>query len=328
MKVRDLWRFASIVALGAALPLSAAYAQKCTSNADCTSGGTCIWAVCQGQACTSDTDCGKPAKCDLSSSTCAASTKVSHYIASLLPIADGANSTPFAIGKVVSGAFVTTDSGSKVVLQTDNKAGDGGLKIQMLLKGVDCAAYSGKDDTGNDKGKPSKCGVKGTSSIPATPVTDHVLELGVNFAGVDVGATSLLYDLTKGVASFEIGGKNKVVAAATPFYSGLGAIPGVQVLGITKVQVHAASWNCDTPGTCTSNADCPAANETCDSLGLCVSSSPTACVQDSDCASLAGTACLTNVEVDGCNGGIGLAQPACLAGGVYGITGTTISAVR
>jgi hypothetical protein len=76
--------------------------------------------------------------------------------------------------------------------------GGGGLTTQLILSNVDCPPN-------NDAGVIGKCGPKDT------PITDHVLELGISFNGTDLdGVVGIKYFLKQGKAAFQATGKNAI----------------------------------------------------------------------------------------------------------------------
>lgn len=249
----------------------------------------------------------------------AAGSKVDTYTAGVLN--DAANTTPFVIGKSVSNVFTTTDTGSKVVIKTSNKVGDGGAFIQLILNGVDCANYAGKDDTGNDSSKPAKCGVGKHGVNLATPVTDHVLELDTTALGSTSSEVGVPYNVDKGIASFVGTGKNKISAGVA--FAGLTAAVAGDPVFVDKIRLHAALWTCTNGSNnlCAVPTDCTSP-ETCNN-GLCGH----VCSKDTDCAP---NTCTTGQETTACAGphispDIG---SGCFGGGTYAGAGFTDSIIQ
>ena len=127
--------------------------------------------------------------------------------------------------------------GSKVQIKPSSKVGDGGIIAQLNLKFVDCAPPG----PGNDGGTPGKCGVKDS------PVTNHVMDLGVNFGGVDFPSiVGIKYSIEKGKAAFQGTGKNKIGGGV---FGALVTAVFNQPLGIGLIKLHEAGSDpavCDT----------------------------------------------------------------------------------
>lgn len=202
--------------------------------------------------------------------------------------------------------FTFTKQKSKIKIQPRDKAGDGGVRLQLNLKFVDCPSI------GNDKDKAGKCGVKGS------PVHNHVLEFSVNALGVDLeGVAGLPYYIEKGKGRFEATGKNKI------YGSDLGSFISLifgQPLGIGQLKLRTPGSNpseCDTiplgpPGTngCT-DGDVYALT------GINVGSDPDlTCSVDTDCSSTAicsGSVCISEscvIDAD-CDEGGGSGTGEC-----------------
>jgi hypothetical protein len=133
--------------------------------------------------------------------------------------------------------FHFAQSGSKVQIKPSDKAGDGGVVTQLNLKFVDCPAPG----PGNDGGAAGKCGVKDT------PVTDHVLDLSVNFGGADFDSIiGIKYSIEKGKGAFQATGKNKITGTA---FGAFVTVVFNQPLGIGLIKLREAGTDptdCDT----------------------------------------------------------------------------------
>ena len=89
----------------------------------------------------------------------------------------------------------------KLAFKSSTAVGSGGLVTQLVLSNVDCPM----DPQGNDAGVAGKCGPK------LDPIVDHVVELGISFAGLDLdGVAGIKYQLKQGKAAFEFSGKNSM----------------------------------------------------------------------------------------------------------------------
>ncbi|HVO26874.1 MAG TPA: hypothetical protein VMW56_24960 [Candidatus Margulisiibacteriota bacterium] len=225
------------------------------------------------------------------------------YSVTIVP--EPGTTSPFAIGKVSKGVFTVGSNGSKIVIKPSTKAGDGGMTIQLTLKNVDCATYSGVDDpAGNNKGTPGKCGLVKTKTTPAMPARNHVLRVGANFQGQDFpDAAGILFQIENGVATFTQNGKNKVGGAAL-FGSLVGATFN-SPLGLSIIKFQDAYRVCSSRPGCSASQPCaagqPCIGGACEPLGdecstsndclnpqMCYGGHCVAgvlCASDSDCTS-------------------------------------------
>lgn len=187
----------------------------------------------------------------------------------------------------------------KVAFKSSIAAGGGGLVTQLVLSNVDCPT----DAQGNDASITGKCGPK------LDPIVDHVMELGISFAGLDLpGVAGLKYNLKQGKAAFENTGKNSTPGSA------LGATVTLvfnQPLGIGFIRLRTPGTDpsvCDTtpllPGNHCLNGTPYAI------AGVVVGSDPLlVCSVDTDCsrtATCVGGICTTEtctVDADCNNGG-------------------------
>jgi len=110
--------------------------------------------------------------------------------------ADG-NTTDFNFKQPYTGA-------NFVQLVPSTKAGSGGVVFTLTMKNVNCPAE------GNDGGTAGKCGVKTSGGVKG-----HIMELGVRAIGAElpggpgnVAAAGIPFDIIKGTAVFELGGKS------------------------------------------------------------------------------------------------------------------------
>jgi hypothetical protein len=231
----------------------------------------------------------------------AATTAGDKYDLTLVP--EPGTSSPFALGKVVKGEFVVQSNGSKVVIKPSTKAGDGGVVIQLVLKNVDCATYQGVDDpTGNNNGKPGKCGLaKKGKTTPAMPAHHHVLAASVNFMGGDLtDVAGILYQVENGVATFEASGKNKIGGAA--LFGSLVKLVFNTPMGFGLFELHDAYRVCTTRWACLSAADCDSGQSciggACVTLGAACSPD-TACPPEQTCYEghcIAGVLCTSSTD--------------------------------
>jgi hypothetical protein len=189
----------------------------------------------------------------------------------------------------------------KISFKPSTKPGDGGIVTQLNLKGIDCPPPG----PGNDGGTTGKCGVAGS------PVVNHVLSVGVNFAGADLDEVAgVKYRIEKGAVAFQATGKNKIGGAT---FGALVSLIFNQPLGIGVLKLRTPGSDpsdCDTvplasgngctdgdlyavagivagsdPGvSCTSDAQC-GVTATCES-GICT---PEPCTVDADCDEGGGT---------------------------------------
>jgi hypothetical protein len=181
---------------------------------------------------------------------------------SVTVVPEPGTTSPFAIGTVSKGVFTARSNGSKVVIKPSTKDSDGGLTIQLTLKNVDCASYSGVDDpTGNNKGTPAKCGVVGSKTVPAMPVRDHVMSMSVNYVGIDLpDVAGILIRIQNGVATFEANGKNKIGGAA--LFGSLVAAVFNNPLGFGVIRFQDAHRVCTSRVGCLDTGQC-GSGETC-----------------------------------------------------------------
>jgi hypothetical protein len=238
-------------------------------------------------------------------------------------VPEPATTSPFALGKVSKGVFTVQSNGSKVVIKPSTKNGDGGLTIQLILKNVDCATYSGVDDpTGNDKGKPAKCGLVGSRSVPDMPARDQVMSIGVNFAGQDLpDVAGILFQIRNGVATFEATGKNKVGGAA--LFGSLVTLSFGSPMGFGLIKFHDAYRVCTSRVSCLTSSQCPTGQ---DCIGGACVPLGAACTADSDCPTgrgcfkgscVAGVLCSTNSDCtapETCVNGVCAGQKADASG--------------
>lgn len=224
--------------------------------------------------------------------------------------------SPFAIGKVSKGVFTVGSNGSKVTIKPSTKDGDGGLTIQLTLKNVDCASYSGVDDpTGNNKGTPGKCGLVKVKTTPALPARNHVMSMSVNFIGLEwPDVAGILFQIDNGVATFEATGKNKIGGAAL-FGSLVNAVFN-NPLGLGIIKFHDAYRVCTSRMSCLTASQC-ATGQTC--VGGACEPLGAACSTFSDCPSPQG--CFEGHCVAGvlCNSNSDCTSPETCVNGVNGI---------
>jgi len=199
-----------------------------------------------------------------------------------------------------SASFILLKAG-KLAFKASSAPGKGGVEVQLSLSKIDCPPD-------NDNGVTGKCGPS------ASPVTGHVLELGISFAGLDLdGVAGIEYDITKGKTAFQFNGKNKIPGTA------LGALVSLvfdQPLGIGIVKLREPGSNptdCNTtplaPGNgCTDgdayaiagivvgndpSVDCAGDDTQCSTTAVCSGNPgicvPEQCTVDADCDEGGGT---------------------------------------
>lgn len=159
------------------------------------------------------------------------SSAVGGVVALLLSVSTAAaldkySTTLHAVKDRVSGQ-VRLKTKLKVNMNASTTDGVGGMTIQIVGSGIDCAPN-------NDVGSDYKCGPAGLVGN-----ADHALALNVEFGGAvqAMPAIGLRFNSIKGKPVFPVTAKNKVDAADTAF-AGLVSFLYDQPLGLGFLKIH------------------------------------------------------------------------------------------